>query len=267
MLVNEIPGHLCNDFQLQGADCIVEAAKLFIKLQSAVSILAEYYRDLQPDNDARYPHSLPFKASFNVSGNDVGVKYVRQIKMSSTSIVYEVKVVEDAAIFADCSFIVKFCRQYNIAAHRLLAGENRHTNVAPMLYATEAIHGGLWNVLLMEKIDDALTLIAIRQLAPEARALIARDVAQAVGTLQQEGFIHGDLRYPNILVIKANTVLRTYIIDFEFTGREGDALYPPDLDLSIFTWVDVEHFPHVLKQHDWEALKTYCRYIRANTST
>lgn len=76
---------LCDGFQLQGIDCVMEAAKLFIKLRSAVSILTKYYRDLQPDNDLQ-SHSLPYKTSFNVQGNDVRVKYVRKIKMSSTSI-------------------------------------------------------------------------------------------------------------------------------------------------------------------------------------
>lgn len=177
------------------------------------------------------------------------------------------QVLEDAVVFADCAFIVKFCRQYNLAAHQLLAGDSRHTNGAPLLYATEAIHGGLWNVLLMEKIENVLTVSAIRRLATEDRLLIARDVAQAVETLQKEGFVHGDLRVPNVLVTQADTVVRTYIIDFEFTGREGEELYPPGLDLGRFTWVNVEDFPRVLKQHHWEALKSYVRYIRATTST
>lgn len=191
------------------------------------------------------------------------IKYMSQIKASSSSVVFEVKVDAFEPIFAHNKLIMKFCTQYGLEAHHLLAGNNLQTNVAPILYSSSHIHNGLWIVLLMEKIEGALPYIKIRnELSTEHRTTIARDVANAMNTLHEQGLVHGDVRLPNILVTKKNMLLRTYLIDFEFAGRAGEAMYPANLDLGIFTWVDVEDFPHVLKKHDLEALKEFCLDIR-----
>ena len=49
-------------------------------------------------------------------------------------------------------------------------------------------------------------------------------------TLHSNGFVHGDLRAPNILLLKDNTVR---ILDFDWTGCAGVAKYPDDLNTSV----------------------------------
>lgn len=256
---------LCDGFQFQDRNCIEGAAKLLQKLKAAKESLEKYYRELRHDS---HPNALPYLHSLKIHGRDVPFKYVRRIKQSSSSVVFEVKIDDPDHILANSSYILKFCKRYGLSAHQLLAGNNRLTNFSPLLYSTEYVHNRRWTVLLMEKIEGVLPLCKIRnELTLQDRSVIAQDLANAVNTLHQNGFAHGDLRSPNILVTKTGSQLRTYLIDFDFSGCEDTATYPLDLDLGNFPWIQFEDFPRVLKEHDWQALQDYCRIIRAPQPT
>ena len=64
-------------------------------------------------------------------------------------------------------------------------------------------------------------------------------IRQAISELRKHNFIFGDLRVPDIILREDGSVAR---IDFDWCGREGEATYPPDinLDLAIGTpwWKD-----------------------------
>ena len=65
-------------------------------------------------------------------------------------------------------------------------------------------------------------------------------------TLHSNGFVHGDLRAPNILLLKDNTVR---ILDFDWTGA-GVAKYPDDLNTSVEWHEDVECGGSILPEHN-----------------
>ena len=50
---------------------------------------------------------------------------------------------------------------------------------------------------------------------------------EAVRHLHEGGFVHGDLRRPNVLVAagKDDTEVKVWIIDFDWAGRCGHARY------------------------------------------
>ncbi|KAH9918870.1 uncharacterized protein B0H18DRAFT_882474 [Fomitopsis serialis] len=50
----------------------------------------------------------------------------------------------------------------------------------------------------------------------------------AVRTLHERGFVFGDLRHPNVLVVGERMVL----IDFDWCGKAGEARYPSDILLD-----------------------------------
>lgn len=45
----------------------------------------------------------------------------------------------------------------------------------------------------------------------------------------QDGFVHGDLRSPNIMITTAGPQL----IDFDWAGKLGNAYYPVDINREI----------------------------------
>lgn len=250
---------LCDGFQFQGIDYVSNAAKLLTKIKSTLSILTDYYEQGKSQKQD-LPCCLPYLHRFKIYGEDVSIQYVKKIKMSTNSAVFEAKVVDQESAFANCKFIVKFAEQYCTSAHLRLASCSRHAMFAPELYSTVSINQGQWTALLMEKIEGSLSLQEIRKLPPSDKSFIVQDIAMAIQRLHENNIVHGDIRFPNVLVTKN---LRVYLIDFEFSGEEGTATYPNDLDLGIFSWVDIEDLPHVLKKHDWAAFAAYSRLIRA----
>jgi tRNA A-37 threonylcarbamoyl transferase component Bud32 len=50
----------------------------------------------------------------------------------------------------------------------------------------------------------------------------------AVRALHDRGFVHGDLREPNILLVMDQVML----LDFDWCGPEGVARYPSDISMK-----------------------------------
>ena len=50
----------------------------------------------------------------------------------------------------------------------------------------------------------------------------------AIETLHDEGYVHGDFRGPNLLIVTDGLKL----IDFDWCGRGGAARYPADINLG-----------------------------------
>ena len=69
-----------------------------------------------------------------------------------------------------------------------------------------------------------------------------------------KGFVHGDLRPQNILVV--NDTIR--ILDFDWAGREGVVRYPNELNISCNWHADVECGGLIAKEHDKYRIENIC---------
>lgn len=127
------------------------------------------------------------------------------------------------------------------SCRRLLLAEK---DLAPTLLFCQAVPeaGGLYAVV-MYNILCAPTgpgRVFERKAVPQLR--------EAIKTLHQHGFVHGDLRAPNVLVTMKG---KPKLIDFDWCGKEGEARYPGDIALRAHKWHEgVKPGGLITKEHD-----------------
>ena len=76
-----------------------------------------------------------------------------------------------------------------------------------------------------------------------------------VQSLQKAGFVHGDLRLPNILVTTDDEVK---IINFDWSGKAGEVYYPSILNEDLKWHPGVGLGLAIEKKHDDFMLKDIC---------
>ena len=120
---------------------------------------------------------------------------------------------------------VKFTRWYSEDAHRFLA----QLGYAPQLRAVMQLHGG-WNMVVMDYSEYKQLCDPNLQISDELRHTIMAKVSEAVQKLHDAGFVHGDIRPPNVLVdsrmLTSKDGIKIHFIDFDWAGRQGEAVYP-----------------------------------------
>ena len=145
---------------------------------------------------------------------------------------------------------VKFCTQYGAKAHRLLADRN----FAPRLrHCVELV--GRVIMVVMDIVEDASSAFHTyrgRDLPPD----VAKKVKEAVDVLHGAGFVHGDIRRPNVMV-RVGDELNVMLIDFDWAQEAGQARYPPSLnDSGQIPWargtvagglIEVAHDNHMVE--------------------
>ena len=73
--------------------------------------------------------------------------------------------------------------------------------------------------------------------------------------LHERGYVHGDIRRPNILIGADNAVK---LVDFDWAGKIREARYPPHVNLNLDgldrpDWVEGEKL--ITVEHDLEMVK------------
>ena len=123
----------------------------------------------------------------------------------------------------DKDVCVKFVsRRYGVEVHNFLA-EN---GLAPKLLQISELPGG-WIAIIMENIVNGKTLT--RPVTQQVK----ESLVQVLQLMKTKSYVHGDLRPQNI--IRDNKV---FVIDFDWAGKEGDATYPPTLNVSENDWAE-----------------------------
>ena len=121
--------------------------------------------------------------------------------------------------------MVKFCKTYSRALHELLASQD--PPLAPQLYGYEEIPGG-WKVVVMEHVDD------VKPWDNDATDAHCEALDRALAVMKKNGFMHGDLRAPNVLIRGDSEV---FIIDFEFSGDEDVVRLPYNIAATEFAQI------------------------------
>jgi hypothetical protein len=134
--------------------------------------------------------------------------------------------------------VVKFCEQYGEDAHRMLAD----AGLAPKLHYCSEVVGGVYMVV-MEQVDGRDSYIEFRH--RDLPRTVLDDVKRALGNLHDAQLVYGDMRRPNVMVVKKtksrkddgdgegeydDDEWRGLLIDFDWSGRVGVAKYPPTLN-------------------------------------
>lgn len=157
--------------------------------------------------------TFPFQRFFSVNGKQVELTY-KEILIPGLRKALFLATRKDTGK----DVVVKFTAHYGAEVHEKLA----ECNMAPDIYAHMAVSGMI--VVIMEYI--------VGEWWPEHPSAQQKKNLRAIAAkLESTGFVHGDLRAPNILV-QGDRVL---VVDFDWSGQQGAAKYPIHLSQEE-TW-------------------------------
>ena len=195
---------------LQGARCFAAIRKAVPSLRSVYEALDQEALGHQaPKRQLEYPYSASF---IGPRGSAMQLHY--KDKLSSTCFK---QTVDNEKGFV----LVKFCKSYSKDAHTCLAS-GRH---APDFLGIESL-ADEWLMVVMEYVTGCLWDEATHKPFTELQA--------AVHLLHEAGFVHGDLRSNNILVVSGTVRL----IDFEWAGVANEVAYPFFMNHTDVVWPD-----------------------------
>ena len=145
--------------------------------------------------------------------------------------------------------LVKFTQQYSEAAHQYCS----RAGVAPALLGFQSLPAG-WYMVIMEYLEPET--YRILEPSDSSNNELVAGIRQVVETLHRGGFVHGDIRGVNILTrsqwTSSEGVQNVFLIDFDWAGHEGQAQYPPNINLtSVERAEGVEDGKLIQQAHDW----------------
>ncbi len=150
---------------------------------------------------------------------------------------------------AECNgneVVVKFVRtSYGKVVHEFLA---RH-ELAPKLFSVTPLQGG-WQAVVMEKTNGATIPLTVTKPIKES-------LKKAVCLMHEKGYVHGDLRPQNILVVDDNTVR---IVDFDWAGEYPNARYSRQLNMQCEWHSGVGCGGIITKDHDLYQFHRFTEY-------
>ncbi|KAH9966311.1 hypothetical protein BJV74DRAFT_869417 [Russula compacta] len=114
--------------------------------------------------------------------------------------------------------VVKFTRTYSKAVHNLLAGNG----FAPELFAVEDLAGG-WKMVVMEYLSG---WVMLGEKPLQERQKYKERLESALRVIHDHGLVHGDVRWPNILVSEDDIKF----VDFDHCGEVEVVRYPREWD-------------------------------------
>jgi hypothetical protein len=237
-------------------------AQVFDAVARAVKALERQYYFLDPEGRSEFrlpsPTYLP-NSPFPINGSFLKFRerfmYERRQHESYRRSLF-------LAEYEGKTVVVKFCERYGEDAHRALAD----AGLAPRLHYCSKVVGGVFMVV-MDFVDsrDAYSEFKHRDLP----RTVLDDVKQALGRLHDAQFAYGDLRRPNIMVMKKPKSRddvsededveewRGLLVDFDWSGQVGVVKYPPTLNTSgEIKWAKgVEPAAKIKQEHDLDMLE------------
>ncbi|KAI3639203.1 hypothetical protein MIR68_002733 [Amoeboaphelidium protococcarum] len=166
-----------------------------------------------------------------VDGNDVLFEF--EYKKEMYPMMYEAQIKG-----TDTIIIVKFCTKYNEEIHRFC---HQH-GFAPQLFSGSRM--GHYYMVVMEKLD-------MRRIRFDDRknSTFITQAKHIISTLQQKGYVHGDMRETNLLI--RTDIEQLVLIDYDWAGVHGVSVYAPFLNMDEISWPPgVEPGKPMLMEHD-----------------
>jgi len=231
-------------------------ARAFRAMKECINALEISCRDALDviTNDASIEQlKFPYFKSFLMQGEKVELEYIEQLGLMRVFLAQIILSGKNTKV------IVKFANSYCIEAHRICYD---CMEGAPKLYFHGQLNGG-WTVVVMEYLGDMKSSFALTS----AQYSVLEKI---ITTLHSEGYVHGDFRRCNILVGSVdNQVIassssaaaaadRVCVIDFDWSGREGDVTYPGFMNHIDVNWPEgASDNKFIYKAHDLDFMMTY----------
>lgn len=113
-------------------------------------------------------------------------------------------------------------------------------------------------MVVMDYLDPTVYTRLLPSLLPNL--MLLEEIRQAVQILHSEGFVHGDVRGPNMMACHTGAGgSNVMLVNFDWAGREGDVRYPPNIDPHSCP-IGVEDGQTIKKEHDEEMVTLIFRY-------
>ncbi|KAF5352260.1 hypothetical protein D9757_012519 [Collybiopsis confluens] len=220
---------------------VYRIARPLYALRLSIAELHEYYARLitpvvQPGHI--HPRFCPSLTSFFSDKTEISFVYAHPFEQDFTCVTFKATRTDTQQ-----PIVIKFVRQYGQEAHLLMA---KHKMAPKLLSCTP----------LGDQYDD-LSLVAMEfikgktlqdaydpsQPLPDP---VRRAIRAGLNLLNDDGFVFGDLRRPNIMLADGEEPAeeRIRFIDFDWAGRDGESRYP-------FHLADVVCDPSGASEHDW----------------
>lgn len=120
--------------------------------------------------------------------------------------------------------IVKIVPRYGREAHTACG------TFAPRLLDCFKVEGSFLWAVIMCAVDSSCGVCSLRDFlltaTAEERAFAYEQCQAALQQLHARGYVHGDLRADNILILREADTIRVVFIDFDWSGPEDTVTYP-----------------------------------------
>ena len=174
-------------------------------------------------------------------------KYLRQ--MDGGNLLYIYQYIHD-----EKRILVKFVRTYSKEAYLASAAEDG----APALFGYHDVLSCGWSVVVMELLEEPDWVSVLKIVDKAEQRMVCDKVKEHVLTLHEKGFVHGDIRFQNVLVKRPSAgngdTLSVRLIDFDWAGEVNKGKYPffvnPDLGHEFKRPSGVKGGGLITTQHD-----------------
>ena len=212
------------------AASIRKVAKLLAAIHHAIGGLKEYYL---PSNHGKFKKGPYFIEDWNM------MKMKKEYWVDDKCL-YEGEYKDKGKV------VVKFVYgHYGKDVHSYLADKG----VAPKLYSCDELPGR-WYAVVMQKVEDGkvMNMCTMEDIHEEMKQTLKETVVD----MHLKGYVHGDLRPQNVLIMPDNSIR---ILDFDWAGKVGEVKYPDDINMDCRWHNDVHPGGPIKEEHDLHIMK------------
>lgn len=241
---------------------VSEIARIFLAIREPLAALQSYYANLVipsvPRPNCMHPRFFPHITSYPVGAgakDDVQFAYVCPLQDSVACVAFE-------AVLLDTNerVVVKFVAKYGESTHRYMA--DRHMAPALRYFGlldphSDHTYAGL-SMAVMDKLAGAT--LHDRYADSPIPDDVEREVEAAAQELKNGGFVHGDLRPPNIVILDSPVHgSRVRLIDFDWAREVGKVQCPCDLTSAVMRPTGASDYDMVTVKHMYLLVKAMLR--------
>ena len=155
--------------------------------------------------------------------------------------------------------MVKICMdKYGEAVHHAMAAKDHSPHLIDCLKVTDDTF-----LVVMEKFDSEMLDVYMGSVLPcerkSKKRMIEQQLRNILSFMHRKGYVHGDLREPNILV-SGKSEIKLKIVDFNWAGKAGEVKYPWDLNTDAFK-SSAKPGQKILMEHDSEQVDYIIRNL------